>query len=107
MRGALGILAGIALFGAGCASMTPEQQLTHDIFMEAAGHCESRYHTIHVDQVALDGSVKVHADADSRGEIRQFTACYRDTVKDRVESLKKAGKPVPDMLMKDLDVELD
>ena len=107
MRAAQVILAGLALLGAGCVSMTPEQRLSHEIFLDAAGHCESRYHTLHVDQVDLDGNVKVHADADTRSEIRQFTACYRDTIKDRVDSLRKSGKPVPDLLTKEPDVELD
>ena len=107
MRTAHGILAGLALLGAGCVSMTPEQRLSHDIFLDAAGYCESRYHTLHVDQVDLDGNVKVHADADTRAEIRQFTACYHDRIKDRVDSLKKSGKTVPDLLTKEPDVELD
>ena len=107
MRAVHGILAGLALLGAGCVSMTPEQRLSHEIFLDAAGHCESRYHTLHVDQVDLDGNLKVHADAESRGEIRQFTACYRDTIRDRADSLKKSGKTVPDLLMKEPDVELD
>ena len=50
-------VAGLALLGAGCVSMTPEQRLSHEIFLDAAGHCESRYHTLHVDQVDLDGNV--------------------------------------------------
>jgi len=107
MRAAQVIFAGLALLGAGCVSMTPEQRLSHEIFLDAAGHCESRYHTLHVDQVDLDGNVKVHADADTRSEIRQFTACYRDTIKDRVDSLRKSGKPVPDLLTKEPDIELD
>src|SRR5215470_12378684 len=107
MRGIHEMMAGVALLGAGCSSMTPEQQLSHEIFVEAAGHCESRYHTLHVDQITLDGGLKLHADADSRGEIRQFIACYREAIKERAESLKKAGKSVPDTLMSEPDVELD
>lgn len=107
MRAVHGFLAGIVLLGLGCVSMTPEQRLSHEVFLEAAGHCEGRYHTLHVDQVDLDGNLKVHADADSRAEIRQFIACYRETIKDRADSLRKSGKPVPDLLMKDPDVELD
>lgn len=107
MRTVHGILAGLALLGAGCVSMTPEQRLSHEIFLDAAGHCESRYHTLHVDQVDLEGNLKVHADADSRGEIQQFVACYRATIKERADGLRKAGTGVPDLLLKDPDVELD
>jgi hypothetical protein len=50
----------------GCAgNMTPEQTMAHEIFVQVASHCESRYHTIHVDQIDLDGGLKIHADADS------------------------------------------
>jgi hypothetical protein len=107
MRAVQVILAGLALLGTGCVSMSPEQRLSHEIFLDAAGLCESRYHTLHVDQVDLDGNVKVHADADTRAEIRQFTACYHDSIKDRVDSLRKSGKTVPDLLTKEPDVELD
>ena len=107
MRAVRGFLAGLVLLGAGCVSMTPEQRVSHGVFVDAAGQCESRYHTLHVDQIDLDGNLKVHADADSRGEIRQFIACYRATIKDRADDLKKAGKGVPDLLLKDPDVELD
>src|SRR5258706_13966022 len=58
----------LALAGAGCATMTPEQKMVHELFVEAAGKCETRYHTIHVDQIGLDGSLQIHADAESRGE---------------------------------------
>jgi hypothetical protein len=107
MRAVHGFLAGLVLLGAGCASMTSEQRLSHEVFLEAAGHCENHYHTLHVDQIDLEGNLKVHADAESRGEIRQFIACYRATIKDRADDLRKAGKGVPDLLLKDPDVELD
>ena len=97
----------LGLLGAGCATMTPEQKLAHEIFVEAANQCESRYHTIHVDQVDLDGGLKLHADADSRGEYRPFVACYHEGLKARAEARRKAGQPVPDALMQEHDVELD
>ena len=100
------MLAGL-LLGAGCAgNMTPEQKMAHDIFLEVAGHCESRYHTIHVDQVGLDGSLQIHADAESRGEYPGFVACYHEALKAVAESRRKAGLPVPDGLTQEHDVEL-
>ena len=93
--------------GAGCVTLTPEQKLSHELFLEAAGQCESRYHTIHVDQVDLEGSVKIHADAESRTEYRPFVACYHDALKSRAEARRKAGLPVPDTLMQDHDVDLE
>jgi hypothetical protein len=96
----------LALAGAGCVTLTPEQKLSHELFVEASGYCESRYHTIHVDQVGVDGSLQIHADAESRGEYPGFVACYHKTLKDFAESRRKAGLPVPEALMQEHDVEL-
>jgi hypothetical protein len=97
----------LALAGAGCVTLTPEQKLSHELFVEAAHQCESRYHTIHVDQIDLEGSLKLHADAESRSEYRPFVACYHDALKARAEARRKAGLPVPETLMHEHDVELD
>ena len=95
------------LFGAGCVTLTPEQKLAHEIFVEVASHCESRYHTIHVDQIDLDGGLSIHADADSRGEYQAFVACYHQGLKARAEGRRKAGLDVPEALTRMPDVELD
>jgi hypothetical protein len=96
------------LLGMGCAaSMTPEQKAVHEIFVETAHHCESRYHTIHVDQIDLEGGLKIHADADSRTEYRAFVSCYVEGLKARAEARRKAGLPVPEALTREPDVELD
>ena len=93
---------------AGCAAnMTPEQQMTHETFVQVASSCESRYHTIHVDQIDLEGGLKIHADADSRTEYRPFVACYSDGLKARAEERRKAGQPVCEGLTRTTDVELD
>lgn len=99
----------VALLGAGCAgmTMTPEQKMVHEIYVEVAYQCESRYHTIHVDQVDLEGGLKVHADADSRTEYRPFVACYVEGLKARAEARRKAGQTVPEALTREPDVELD
>src|SRR5215468_12477770 len=97
----------IAVLGVGCVTLTPEQKLAHQIFVETAYRCESRYHTIHVDQIDLEGGLQVHADADSRTEYRPFVACYWDGLKARAEALRKAGKPVPDALLREPDVQRD
>jgi len=97
-----------ALLLGGCAAaMTAEQKIAHEIFVEAAHQCESRYHTIHVDRVDLDGGVKIHADADSRTEYRAFVSCYVEGLKARAEARRKAGLPVPEALTREPDVELD
>jgi hypothetical protein len=99
----------MALVGAGCApaNLTPEQKAMHEIFVEVAYQCETRFHTIHVDQVDLDGGLTIHADADSRTEYRPFVACYSDALEARAEARRKAGQPVPDALLREPDVELD
>jgi hypothetical protein len=97
-----------ALSLASCAmALTPEQKMLHELFVEAALQCESRYHTIHVDQVDLDGGVKIHAAADSRTEYRAFVTCYGESLKARAEARRKAGLDVPDALTREPDVELD
>jgi hypothetical protein len=102
------VVALVAALGAGaCMTMTPEQKLSHELFVQASNHCESRYHTIHVDQVSVDGSLQVHADAESRGEIRAFVGCYHEALKAVAESRRKAGLPVPDTLTQEHDVELE
>jgi len=96
----------LGLAGAGCATLTPEQKMVHELFVEAAVKCESRYHTIHVDQVSLDGSLQIHADAESRGEYAGFVTCYHEALRAVAESRQKAGLPVPDVLTQEHDVEL-
>ena len=98
----------IALLGVGCAvAMTPEQAMLHEIFVETAHECQTRYHTIHVDQVDLEGGLKIHADADSRAEYRAFVTCYSEGLKARAEARRKAGQPVLEALERVPDVELD
>jgi hypothetical protein len=97
----------VLVLAAACVTLTPEQKLSHELFVEAAHECQSRYHTIHVDQIDLDGSLKIHADAESRTEYRPYVACYHEALKSRAEARRKAGLPVPDTLLHEHDVELD
>ena len=84
------------ILGIGCASsMTPEQKAVHEIFVEVSHQCQSRYHTIHVDLVDLEGGLKLHSDADSRSEYRAYVACYVDGLKARAEARRKSGLSVP------------
>ena len=96
------------LLGMGCAAgLTPEQKQVHEIFVEVAHRCESRFRTIHVDQVDLEGGLKISSDADSRTEYRAFVGCYVDGLKDRAEARRKAGLEVPEALTRQPDVELE
>jgi hypothetical protein len=97
----------VVLLGAGCVSLTPEQKVAHQTFMEAAYQCESRYHTIHVDQIDLEGSLQIHADADSRGEYQAFVTCYHEGLRARVEARRKAGLDIPEGLTRAPEVVLD
>lgn len=96
----------LLLAGAGCVTMTPEQRLSHELFVEAAHACQSRYHTIHVDLIGLDGSLEISAEAESRSEYRPFIACYHETLRGFAESRRKAGLPVPEALTQEHDVNL-
>ena len=92
---------------AACVTLTPEQKLSHELFVEAAHECQSRYHTIHVEQISLDGSLQISAAAESRSEYRPYVACYHEALKARAEARRKAGLSVPEALMQEHDVELD
>jgi hypothetical protein len=91
----------------GCASMTPKARLAHELYWDAAKACEARYHTLHLDTIDQDGSVSMHADADSRSEYRPFVACYQEEVRARIEKQRQAGLPVPETLNREPTVELD
>jgi hypothetical protein len=96
----------LTLAGAGCVTLTPEQKLSHELFVDASRQCESRYHTIHVDLVGIDGSLQISAEAESRSEYRPFVACYHEALKAYAEARRKAGLPVPESLMQEHDVDL-
>ncbi|MFI5279790.1 MAG: hypothetical protein ACHQU1_04800 [Gemmatimonadales bacterium] len=97
----------LALTVAGCVTLTPEQTLSHELFVDASRQCESRYHTIHVDLVHIDGSLDISAEAESRSEYQPFVACYREALKAYADARRKAGLPVPETLMEEHDVDLD
>jgi hypothetical protein len=102
----IGLPVGLLLL-VGCASMTPEARLLNELYWDAAKACEARYHTLHLDTIDQDGSVSIHADADSRSEYRPFVACYQEEVRARIEKQRQAGLPVPEALNRELTVELD
>jgi hypothetical protein len=102
----IGLPVGLLLL-VGCASMTPEARLANEIYWDAAKACEARYHTLHLDTIDQDGSVTIHADADSRSEYRPFVACYQEEVRARIEKMRQAGLPVPEALNRERTVELD
>src|SRR5512132_3853915 len=97
LRVMIGFPVGLLLL-VGCASMAPEARLAHELYWDAAKACEARYHSLHLDTIDQDGSVSIHADADSRSEFGPFVACYREEVRTRVEKQRQAGLPVPEAL---------
>ena len=97
----------MALLVAGCASMSPEARLRNEVFWQAATQCENRYRTLHLDRIDTGGGISLHADAETRSELRPFEDCYRQAVKDLIEQRRRAGLPIPDELMVEPTVELD
>ncbi len=91
----------------GCATITPEARLRNEIFWDAAVECESRHHTLHLDQIDSDGNVTMHADAESRHQLRPFIECYQKGVQARVAKRRQAGLPVPDTLNLQPTAEVD
>lgn len=92
---------------AACATMPPEAQLRNEIFWEAAKECESRHRTLHLDLIDPGGNVTMHADAESRHELRPFLECYRRAVRARVEQRRQAGLPIPKTLNQEPTAEID
>jgi hypothetical protein len=58
-----------------------------------------------VDQIDLDGDLKIHTDAESHIQFRAFVSCYHESLKARADARRKAGQPVPEGLMREHDVE--
>ena len=103
---ALGLLTPALLLASGCATGKPDA-LRAEIYWDAAVECESRYRTLHLDQVDMDGNVTMHADAESRHELKPFTDCYRKGVQARIERRRQAGLEVPDTLNREPTAEID
>jgi hypothetical protein len=104
--GALGVFTSAVLLAGGCASSTRDG-LRVEIYWDAAVECESRYRTLHLDHVDMDGNVTMHADAESRHELQAFTDCYRKGVQARIERRRQAGLEVPDTLNREPTAEID
>jgi hypothetical protein len=102
----MAVISGLLCFPA-CATMTPEARLKDEIYWEAAKECESRYRTLHLDRIDLDGSASMHADAESRHELPAFNECYRQGVRTRAEKRRQAGLPVPETLNQEPTADLD
>jgi hypothetical protein len=105
-RLAMTVISGLSFFP-GCATMTPEARLNGEIYWEAAKACESRHRTLHVDRIDPDGSVTMHADAESRQDLQAFTECYRKGVRAGAEKRRQAGLPVPETLNQEPTAEID
>ena len=101
----LAVLAPLVLLWSGCATWA--RDVRTEIYWDAAVQCESRYRTLHVDRVDMDGTVTLHADAESRHELAPFTDCYRKAVQARIERRRQAGVEVPDTLNREPTVEVD
>ena len=92
----LGALASAVMIVAGCASAAPDAALRNEIYWDSAVECESRYRTLHLDQIDSQGNATLHADAETRHELGPFTDCYRKAVRARVERKRQAGQPLPE-----------
>jgi hypothetical protein len=89
--------------------LEPESRLRNDVFLDvywnAPRECESRYHTLHVERIGVDGSLSVSAAAESRAEAQRFRECYWDGVRERVEQRRAAGLIVPGDINLHPDIE--
>ncbi len=94
------ILAGLVLVAVGCASLSPEESLrwtlAEDVYWGAARECAGRYGTVRLVRMGRDGDLQVDLAAESRSELRQFTACYWQGIRQRIDARHQKGLPVPD-----------
>ncbi len=95
------------LIAAGCETMTPDARLRNEVFWDAARECESRFRTLHLDKIDAGGNVTMHADAESRMDLRPFNECFRAAVRARVEDRRRAGLAVPETLEQEPSADLD
>ena len=101
-------LAAVSWLAQGCATTnTPENRVKREIYWEAAVECESRYRTLHLDQVDTDGTASMHADAESRHELPPFIACYQKAVQSRIAQRRSAGLPIPEDFNEHPTAEVD
>lgn len=107
MRALAGLSILVLLFAHGCETMTPDAHLRSEIFWEAAKACESRFRTLHIDRIDLEGNVSLRADAESRVELPAFNRCYREGLRTRIEERRRAGLAVPEMPAEEPSADLD
>jgi hypothetical protein len=111
MRASNILVAGIVLLAGGCAPLSPEEKLRWDlmegVYWEAARECAGHYYTVHLVRVSRDGDLQVDLAAESRSELRQFTACYWEGIRQRVDARRQKGLPVPDPFNLQPGVDVD
>jgi hypothetical protein len=94
------LVAGLILLSGGCAPLSPDEKLRwtlmEDVYWDAAHECAGRYYTVHLDRVNRDGDVQADTAAESQSETRQFTECYWEGIRHRVEARRAKGLPVPE-----------
>jgi hypothetical protein len=105
------LVAGTLLLVGGCMSLSPEERLRSDlsdeIYVTSARECAQHYGTIRVTRVAVNGDLQGDTAADSKSEIRQFTACYWEGIQTRVKKREEKGQPVPEPFNLKPEVDLD
>jgi len=104
---AMAIVVAAVLVAGGIATMSPGARLRNELFWEAPVECESRYRTLHLDQIDVGGGITLRADAESRSEIQPFTNCYRSAVDRRIQQRRQAGLTIPEELLAEPAVEID
>jgi hypothetical protein len=101
----------VPMLALGACASTAESRLRNDVLLDvywtASRQCEARYRTLHVDHIGMDGSLSLIADANSRSEAQQFRDCYWNAVRERAEQRRAAGRPTPDGMGLQPDIDID
>ena len=93
---------------AGCATAASHEHAAHmDVYFSAARECERRNLTVHVERVFQNGDVAIYTDQDTRIEVARFINCYRETIRRNVDTFRQAGRPLPETINLEPEVDID
>jgi len=92
----------------GCATTASHEHAVHmDVYFSAARECERRNLTVHVECVFQDGAVAIFTDQDTRIEVARFISCYHETIRRNVDTFRRAGRPLPETINLEPEVDID
>jgi hypothetical protein len=107
INGSLATIAlGILVLAGGCAGTT-QNTGAFGIYWDASRECESRYRSLRVHRIDVNGDLTVSADLDLPSELAAFTRCYREQIQQGAARWQQAGQALPETFNQSPTVEID